>query len=27
MQKCDKNNNGRINFSEFVDEFSPKLGY
>jgi Ca2+-binding EF-hand superfamily protein len=27
MSKCDKNNNGRINFSEFVDEFSPKLGH
>jgi Ca2+-binding EF-hand superfamily protein len=26
LVKCDKNNNGLINFSEFVDEFSPKLG-
>ena len=26
MHKVDRNNNGRITFSEFVDEFSPKLG-
>ena len=26
LVKCDKNNNGLINFAEFVDEFSPKLG-
>lgn len=26
MTKCDTNNNGRISFAEFVDEFSPKLG-
>jgi len=26
MHKCDRNNNGRITFSEFVDEFQPKLG-
>lgn len=27
MQKCDKDGDGRISFAEFVDEFSPKLGY
>jgi len=26
MHKCDRNNNGRVTFSEFVDEFQPKLG-
>lgn len=27
VQKCDKIGDGRISFSEFVDEFAPKLGY
>lgn len=27
IQKCDKNGDGRISFNEFVDEFSPKLGF
>lgn len=27
IQKCDKTGDGRINFNEFVDEFSPKLGF
>lgn len=27
MQKCDKDGDNRIAFSEFVDELSPKLGY
>jgi Ca2+-binding EF-hand superfamily protein len=25
MNKFDRNNNGRISFTEFVDEVSPKL--
>ena len=27
IQKCDKTADGRISFNEFVDEFSPKLGF
>jgi Ca2+-binding EF-hand superfamily protein len=27
IQKCDKTGDGRISFNEFVDEFSPKLGF
>lgn len=27
MAKCDKNEDGRISFAEFIDEFSPKLGH
>lgn len=27
MHKCDKDGDGRISFNEFVDEFSPKLGF
>lgn len=26
ISKADKTKDGRINFNEFVDEFSPKLG-
>ena len=27
MQKIDKDGDGRISFNEFVDEFTPKLGF
>lgn len=27
IQKSDKTGDGRISFNEFVDEFSPKLGF